>query len=136
MWDRLSTERVADSAKKAKDVDGTLHFTRAFSDRLALLAREQFGKLIFARLETLGCFAENPTSGCSRHSAPLSKRCSGRLNGACCVFAATEGVLRDDLSRIRRVLVLMSASGLGRQPFPPNKILIGAHALFLQVLYE
>src|SRR5205809_38387 len=126
MRDCLSTERVADSAKKAKDVDGPLPFARAFSDRLALLAREQFGKLIFARLKNLRCFAENPTSGYSRHCAPLSKRCSGRLDGACCIFAATERVLRDDLSRIRRVLVLMSASGLGRQPFPPNKILIGA----------
>ena len=47
----LAAERVAQSSKETKNVDGPLDFAGAFGEGLALLARQQFGQLGLARLE-------------------------------------------------------------------------------------
>jgi hypothetical protein len=76
----LPTNRVAQSAKESKDVNGTLHLARTFAECLPFLAGEAFGELRFAGFQDWCGSAQYPAAGNRGQGAPTRKCLARSLN--------------------------------------------------------
>src|SRR5439155_21082021 len=99
----LAAERVAQSSKETKNVDGPLDFAGAFGEGLALLARQQFGQLGLSRLEEVRRLAEDSTARDRRRRGPGGVSLARRFNRRARLLFPARRIGCDDLACVGRV---------------------------------
>jgi hypothetical protein len=125
--DGLAVHAARLAGAELGDVDGALQLAARLRERLALLAREQRGQLLFALLHEPRGARHDAAARRGGRGSPAAEGFRSGLDGAARLLARREADDADAVVRVRGVEVVEVVRGSGLDPLPADEVTVDFH---------